>query len=143
MAVLKILVRWLGQTQLPKLEGPAWDVIAEECLTHLARDSYPRSTGTTLVAALMWAVPVIGRRLAQRLPRASAALRGWALQEPGHSRPPIPRVVALALALRMARQREALAGLAVLVMLEGYLRPSEVLGLAACQFLPAQCSRAW
>ena len=98
MAGLKLLVRWLGQAQLPKWGGPAGDEIAEKFLTHLAEGGYPRSTETTLVAAWRWAVPGIKRPLAQRLPRTSAALRGWALQEPGHSRPPIPRVVALALA---------------------------------------------
>ena len=85
--------------------------------------------GESMLAALMFMFPAFSRNGDRKLPRAFRCLRGWRLLSPPMSRTPLPWPMWAAVALQLMRHGHGLAAIAVLVMVEAYLRPSELLSL--------------
>ena len=67
------------------------------------------------------------------MPSTSSSLSGWGRLEPGRSRPPIPFLIAQALARRQIDTGHILMGILTMLLFESYARISEALGLRAYQ----------
>ena len=87
------------------------------------------------MAAVVWASPRLGRPLRGIFPRAWASFRGWAVLQPGYSRPPTPEPVMMVLALELAERGMVLEGMAVALAFYAYLRPGELLRLRGFQLV--------
>ncbi|CAE7263778.1 unnamed protein product [Symbiodinium sp. CCMP2592] len=74
------------------------------------------------------------------LPNAKEALAGWRKQRPGSMRLPVPEEFVYDVVLFLAQQHLQLA-LLVLLQLDGYLRPSEALGLTQDPLVPPAGAR--
>ncbi|CAK0795079.1 unnamed protein product, partial [Prorocentrum cordatum] len=85
--------------------------------------------GEYMVAAMMFAFPSFGRGGSRHVPRTLQCLRGWGKLCPKFSRRPLPWAVWSALALELLRSGHGRAGSGVLLMVDAYLRPSELLSL--------------
>ena len=72
----------------------------------------------------------------RRLPRAFRCLRGWRLLSPSSSRRPWDWPVWAALAVELCRMELTAVAFGVLLMIECYLRPGELLGLTRDALLP-------
>ena len=70
------------------------------------------------------------------LPRARECLKGWARRMPGQLRDPCPARCCAAICDELVDSGEHLAGCAVLVQADAYLRPSEVLAVRREDLLP-------
>ena len=92
-------------------------------------------TGTRLLSAIQYVMPVCSLRGALHLPRAGRSLKGWARLAPGTTRQPLPWMVCAALALYLLRGSSVEHCLAWLLMVDCYLRPSEALRLKKQQFV--------
>ncbi|CAK0892485.1 unnamed protein product, partial [Prorocentrum cordatum] len=128
------LVRWLNMAFLPDWPRHTWG----ETLAEYAESIYDRggSKASTqrLAPALLWAEPALHRAgIREVFPLTHQTLRGWNVLEPSKSRPPVPSLVVRAVACWLWRAGKPLSGLAVLIMFETYMRPSEVLALRARQ----------
>ncbi|CAK0847428.1 unnamed protein product, partial [Prorocentrum cordatum] len=128
------LVRWLNMAFLPDWPRHTWG----ETLAEYAESIYDRggSKASTqrLAPALLWAEPALHRAgIREVFPLTHQTLKGWNVLEPSKSRPPVPFLAARAVACWLCRAGKPLSGLAVLIMFETYMRPSEVLALRARQ----------
>ncbi|CAK0901538.1 unnamed protein product [Prorocentrum cordatum] len=128
------LVRWLNMAFLPDWPRHTWG----ETLAEYAESIYDRggSKASTqrLATALLWAEPALHRAgIREVFPLTHQTLKGWNVLEPSKSRPPVPFLVVRAVACWLCRAGKPLSGLAVLIMFETYMRPSEVLALRARQ----------
>ncbi|CAK0810350.1 unnamed protein product, partial [Prorocentrum cordatum] len=92
--------------------------------------------GESMLAAVMFTFPGFSRNGSRKLPRAFRCLRRWRILGPPMSRTPLPWPTWAALALQLVRHGHGLAAIAVLAMVEAYLRPSELLSLTRRSLLP-------
>jgi hypothetical protein len=91
--------------------------------------------GEKLVAALCFFSPQFGRHGALHIPRAIRCLKGWQKASPSRSRRPLVWPVWAAIAIELFRMRLPLVAVLVIVMVDCYLRPSEMLSLTPSSFL--------
>ena len=135
MAALEAFRIWLSWGRLPELTAEMWDDLLAEYIEH----AYDRNTSVELVArtgpALLWSHPRLSGPLRRAFPQAMCALAGWRTLHPPRSRPPIPRELALAMAVLLLRSGRARLGLLLVVLFECYLRASEGLALTAAQII--------
>ena len=89
-----------------------------------------------MVAALMAIKPQFSRAGWRRLPRMLRALRGWRILSPSLSRKPWEWAVWAALATELVRMQEPLMAIYVIMLVDGYFRPGELLGLQRGGLLP-------
>ena len=101
--------------------------------------------GDVLLAAVLAKFPEFGRMGSRRLPRAGRCLVGWRRLCPKHSRVPYPWPVWCLIAAELAKDGFFLMSVAVLLMVDAYLRPSELLSLRRSSLLPPApwTGRAW
>ncbi|CAK0791289.1 unnamed protein product [Prorocentrum cordatum] len=91
--------------------------------------------GEKLLAGLMFFYPDFGRLGGLRLPRSWRCLKGWKKLSPSRSRKPLVFAIWAALAVELCRLGAPLVGAMVLIMVECYLRPGEMLSLTSDSFL--------
>ena len=91
--------------------------------------------GEKLVAGIMFFHPEYGRQGGLYLPRALRCLKGRKKLSPSRSRKPLVFAIWAAMAVELCRLGSPLAAALVLVMVECYLRPGEMLGLTSDSFL--------
>ena len=92
--------------------------------------------GEYMLAAVMYAFPSFGRGGNRHVPRTLRCLRGWRNLCPKYSRRPLPWAVWSALALELLRSGDGRAGFGLLLMVDAYLRPSELLSLRRGSLVP-------
>ena len=130
---LVALRRWLALPQLPTWTAAEWDhalvEFAEECVDV----GVHRAVVVQTICALRWAQPRLPRPLRAAVPEAMAALDGWGKLEPGASRPPVPRMLAVLMAKWLSDRHHYMAAFLLLLLLETYMRPSEGFSLEAFQ----------
>ncbi|CAK0819295.1 unnamed protein product, partial [Prorocentrum cordatum] len=128
------LVRWLGLECLPDWPRQTWGEVLAEYAEAIYDRGGSKAAAQRLAPALLWAEPALRRAgIREVFPLTHQTLKGWNVLEPSQSRPPVPFVVVLAVARWLCRAGKPLSGLAVLIMFETYMRPSEVLALRARQ----------
>ena len=132
---LSCLAEFLRLHTLPRLSNGAWDETLCEYFEALYLEGKGSATAANTLSALVWAQPSLGRPVRVALPRAHQAWKGWQLASPGSSRPPLPWVVAAAMAAHLARRGQHEAALCLLLLFTLYLRPSECLALHQFQLL--------
>ncbi|CAK0812006.1 unnamed protein product [Prorocentrum cordatum] len=91
--------------------------------------------GEKLLAGLMFFHPDFGRLGGLHLPRSLRCLKGWKKLSPSRSRKPLVFAIWAALAVELCRLGAPLVGAMVLIMMECYLRPGEMLSLTSDSFL--------
>ncbi|CAK0819667.1 unnamed protein product, partial [Prorocentrum cordatum] len=133
---LEMLLRWLMLRQAPTLDKDEWDVLLASYIEHLYDSGATENAGGTTLAAVRWAGPAIPRPLRRGLPLASAALAGWRRAEPGRARLPMPRELAVAIALDLCDCGLPSLGFFAMLVFETYMRPSEALSLQRFQLAP-------
>ncbi|CAK0891989.1 unnamed protein product [Prorocentrum cordatum] len=138
--VLEPLADFLGRRPLPTLSGPQWDSLLLNFVEWVRGEGWSRALASRPLPAVVWAQPTLGGPLRQVFPGAHAAMLGWRQLEPAHSRPPLPWGVVLALAWAMLPECPV-GALAIIVMFETYMRPSELLSLTVGQLVPPTASR--
>ncbi|CAK0852117.1 unnamed protein product [Prorocentrum cordatum] len=89
--------------------------------------------------ALAGGEPALGRPVRRLFPSANASLSGGTQRPSGHSRQPLPRAPARAMAAVLASRGKPDSGRCVLVTVEYDLSPSETTTLLAMQFPPGRC----
>ncbi|CAK0823013.1 unnamed protein product, partial [Prorocentrum cordatum] len=136
---LTMLLGWLRLLALPSWTAVQWD----ETLVDYSEWAFDRGMGreafSRTLCALAWGEPALGGPVRRLFPSAHASLSGWTRLQPGRSRPPPPRALALAMAAVLASMGKPDSGLCILVAFECYLRPSEAATLLANQLLPGMC----
>ena len=136
LRALTMLLGWLRLKALPEWTALLWD----DALVDYAEWTFDRGMGreafSRTLCAVAWGEPALGGPVRRLFPSAHASLAGWRRLQPGHSRPPLPRALALALAAVLAAQGKPDSGLCILVAFECYLRPSEATTLLAKQLVP-------
>lgn len=136
IAHLMKLARYLQTDVIEEAEAEVYDMLLEAYINFLVTDGSPKSAGYTVMAAVMWAIPSIGRSMTTKFPKASAAMKGWNLEEPGRSRPPLPKIVVQAMALSMLHRGRPRSAVMMEVMFETYIRPSEAVNLEVRSVVP-------
>lgn len=71
-------------------------------------------------------------RVKNQLHESHALLRGWKRHRPSEAHPPLPKNIAVLMAVTLAAQGDFHAGLAVLLSFDCYLRINECMQLRAC-----------
>ncbi|CAK0810320.1 unnamed protein product [Prorocentrum cordatum] len=132
----EMLLRRLMLRRAPTLDKDEWDVLLTSYIEHLYDSGATENAGGTTLAAVRWAEPAIPRPLRRGLPLASAALAGWRRAEPGRARPPMPRELAIAIALDLCDCGLPSPGFFAMLVFETCMRPSEALALQRFQLVP-------
>ncbi|CAK0817209.1 unnamed protein product, partial [Prorocentrum cordatum] len=128
------LVRWLNMAFLPDWPRRTWGETLAEYAESVCDRGGSKASTQRLAPALLWAEPALHRAgIREVFPLTHQTLKGWNVLEPSKSRPPVPFLVVRAVACWLCRAGKPLSGLAVLIMFETYVRPSEVLALRARQ----------
>ncbi|CAK0870750.1 unnamed protein product [Prorocentrum cordatum] len=134
LKVLRLLAGWLMVDALPDWPVAAWDAALTDFLPWAFDQGVARATAARLGAAVLWGPPQLRVAPLQRcFPQLAHSLAGWKRLHPPGSRPPLPELVVRAAAAWLAHQGEFATALCVMLMFEGYLRPSEALALRAAQ----------
>ncbi|CAK0790711.1 unnamed protein product, partial [Prorocentrum cordatum] len=124
---------WLRVKALPEWTPLQWD----GALVDYAEWAFDRGMGreafSRALCAVAWGEPALGGPVRRLFTSAHSSLAGWTRHQPGHSRPPLPRLLALAFAAALASPGKPDSGLCILAMFECYLRPSEATTLLAKQ----------
>ena len=97
--------------------------------------------GERLMAALMAIRSCFSRSGSRKVPRAFRALRGWRVLCPTYSRVPEDWPVWCAMAMELARDSNYLLGLGLLILVDCYLRPNELLQIRPEDLLAPQGAR--
>ncbi|CAK0838915.1 unnamed protein product [Prorocentrum cordatum] len=120
--------------ELKELDGQLVEYMNEEFLKGVKA-----LRGEKLLAGLMFFHPDFGRLGGLHLPRSLRCLKGWKKLSPSRSRKPLVFAIWAALAVELCRLGAPLVGAMVLIMVECYLRPGEMLSLTSDSFLaPAE-----
>ena len=123
---------WLRQAQVKADTPNVLDLLLMEYMEHLYFLGYNHSQGDSLLAALRYHDDCLNNRT---LPRVHRSMLGFRRLAPGTSRAPLPYVAVLAMAgCAMASGCKEFATM-LLVQFCGYLRPSELVTLTACQVI--------
>ncbi|CAK0809155.1 unnamed protein product, partial [Prorocentrum cordatum] len=134
LKVLRLLAGWLMVDALPDWPVAAWDAALADFLLWAFDQGVARATAARLGAAVLWGLPQLHVAPLQRcFPQLAHSLAGWKRLHPPGSRPPLPELVVRAAAAWLGHQGEFATALCVMLMFEGYLRPSEALALRAAQ----------
>ncbi len=124
-----------GRYRLPAWRAATWDPVLVDFLETMYDLGRSKEHCSRVPHALRWAEPGLGPSVRSCLPRTHALLAGWDKLEPGSSRPPLPRVVAVAIATKLCQDGFGMEGLAVLTMFHTYMRPSEMVDLRCFQLV--------
>ncbi|CAK0841047.1 unnamed protein product [Prorocentrum cordatum] len=128
------LVRWLCLGCLPDWSRQTWDETLAEYIESIYDRGGSKASTQRLAPALLWAEPHLHTAgIREVFPLTHQTLRGWGVLEPSKSRPPVPYLVMLAAATWLCQAGKPLSALAIVIMFETYMRPSEVLALRARQ----------
>ncbi|CAK0874888.1 unnamed protein product [Prorocentrum cordatum] len=134
---LRKLLAWLHVPRAPqRLPASEWDLLLEQYVEFLHDRGLPEGDASSTLAAVRWALPELPRPLRRGLPLATAAVTGWRRLEKPLSRPPVPRSLAVLMALRLCSDGKADYALFLLLTFETYMRPSEALSLVGLQLVP-------
>ncbi|CAK0806514.1 unnamed protein product, partial [Prorocentrum cordatum] len=134
---LRKLLAWLHVPSAPqRLPASEWDLLLEQYVEFLHDRGLPEGDASSTLAAVRWALPELPRPLRRGLPLATAAVTGWRRLEKPLSRPPVPRSLAVLMALRLCSDGKADYALFLLLTFETYMRPSEALSLVGLQLVP-------
>jgi len=123
---------------LPQWSSDNWDQMMVEYLEYLYSQGMAKSQAVKAKAALLWMSPHLKSprsTVSKILPCASAALAGWGRLEPGLTKPPIPRLVAMGISHWMCQNGLIFEALAIALLFESYLRVSELLALRQLQIV--------
>ena len=92
--------------------------------------------GSTLLAAVSYLMPELGRPRELDLPKSKQCLRGWRRMAPAAGRLPLPWELIAGMAMDLLARDQAAAAMALVVSVVFYLRPSELLGLRVRNLTP-------
>ncbi|CAK0879749.1 unnamed protein product [Prorocentrum cordatum] len=116
------------------------DAEVDDCIVRWVNDEFRAGRrawrGESTLASVMFVFPAFSCNGWRKLVWAFRCLKGWRTLSPPMSRRPLPWPVWAALALQLMRMGFGLAAVAVLVMVEACLRPSELLSLQRRSLLP-------
>ncbi|CAK0861934.1 unnamed protein product [Prorocentrum cordatum] len=132
---------WAGFLLTAMPASAVLDVKLVEYMNKLFLEGVKSWRGEKLIAAMMFFHPDYGKSGGLYMPRALRTLKGWKRLSPSRSRKPLVFAIWAGIAVELARLGAPLAGVMVLIMVECYLRPGEMLGLTSNSFLPP-CSHA-
>ncbi|CAK0899549.1 unnamed protein product, partial [Prorocentrum cordatum] len=134
---LRKLLAWMHESRAPqRLPACERDLLLEQHVEFLHDRGLPEGDAASTLAAVRWALPELPRPLRRGLPLATAAVTGWRRLEKPLSRPPVPRSLAVLMALRLCADGKADYALFLLLTFETYKRPSEALSLLGLQLVP-------
>ncbi|CAK0850468.1 unnamed protein product, partial [Prorocentrum cordatum] len=102
-----------------------WDIATAGLMEIMFMEGGSLSAGEKLLASVQWAEPRLGRLGGKRMPVCRQCLRGWRRAAPAGGRLPLPYDVVALLACWMICQGLRPHALAILMMMELYLRPGE------------------
>ncbi|CAK0883482.1 unnamed protein product, partial [Prorocentrum cordatum] len=102
-----------------------WDNATAGLMEIMFMEGGSLSAGEKLLASAQWAEPRLGRLGGGRMPICRQCLRGWRRAAPAGDRLPLPYDVVALLACWMICQGLRPHALAILMMMELYLRPGE------------------
>ncbi|CAK0867248.1 unnamed protein product, partial [Prorocentrum cordatum] len=102
-----------------------WDMLTSGLMEIMFMEGGPLSSGKKLLASVQWAEPRLGWLGGGRMPISRQCLRGWRRAALAGGRLPLPCDVVALLACWMICRGQRARALAVLVMMELYLRPGE------------------
>ncbi|CAK0804061.1 unnamed protein product, partial [Prorocentrum cordatum] len=102
-----------------------WDIATAGLMEIMCMEGGSLSAGEKLLASVQWAEPRLGRLGGGRMPVCRQCLRGWRRAAPAGGRLPLPYDVVALLACWMICQGLRPHALAILMMMEMYLRPGE------------------
>ena len=127
---------WSG-TSLESLAGhPRVDELLVDYMNVLFEKGCKAWKGEKLLAGLCFYIPHYGRHGALSVPRTVRALKGWQKASPSCSRRPQAWPVWAAIAVEMCRQGYLVEAVMTMIMMDAYLRPSEMLSLMPASLLP-------
>ena len=131
--VKKFLI-WMQVDRLSELKRDVIDVGLVKWFDKLFLES--AATGEDAIktiAGLLYLCPEF--KVSGGFPRASRAAKGWKLLRPSRSRPPLPWIGLLAIIGAAAWRGRRDIALALLLMFQGYLRPTELTSLRRRQLV--------
>ncbi|CAK0906248.1 unnamed protein product, partial [Prorocentrum cordatum] len=132
---------WAGFLLTAMPASAVLDVKLVEYMNKLFLEGVKSWRGEKRIAAMMFFHPDYGKSGGLYMPRALRTLKGWKRLSPSRSRKPLVFAIWAGIAVELARLGAPLAGVMVLIVVECYLRPGEMLGLTSNSFLPP-CSHA-
>lgn len=141
MAYTRVLTRlrtWLGLSRLPAWNSAEWDDAAVEFLEWAFDQEISVYSAARCLSALKRAQPQLTGTLKQCFPGAMQALLGWRRLHPPWSRPPVPRIVAYAIARQIDATGARMEAFGMLLLFECYLRPSELLRIEVSHVVASQ-----
>ena len=127
---LEALEQFLARYKLARMPAwthDQWGLALLEHLECLFDSGHDLSKASRTASSVMWLNPTMVPPLRTSLPLTAAALRGWKRQEPGITRPPLPRVLMLAIARALCLADRRPSALLVILLFDSYMRVSEAL----------------
>ena len=91
-----------------------------------------------MLVAVLFLFPIETGRPKPSLPRALRSIRGWKRLMPSKTRKPLPFFVVCAVALNLCQRNRVDMAVCWLVMVDCYLRPSELIEMKKEQVIPPQ-----
>lgn len=130
---LKRFARWPSL----KVSVAALDVKLAEYFDSMFMEERDSSAGTRILAALLFYGPLLlGYK--PSLSRAVRSLKGWKRRIPLRTRKPLPWNALAAIAMQLAKMHKPHQAVCWLVMVDTYLRPTELIEMAPHQLIPPQ-----
>ena len=127
---------FLEKEGLPCMNPPEVDVALVKCFNHLFFAGVNPWRGETLLAAVLHQRPELGKLGGNSLPRTLRSLRGWRRLCPSRTRIPFGWDVWAGVAAEMVRRGLVRMAIAILIGVDAYLRPSELLSLRTSSLVP-------
>ncbi|CAK0892251.1 unnamed protein product, partial [Prorocentrum cordatum] len=119
------------------LEAPArLNVALADFMNREFEQGHKGWRGEKPLAGIIFHSPRYGKNGYDKLPRTLRALKGWRRASPSRSRRPLTVGMWVSIVVEIARLGFLMAAVLTLIMVEGYLRPGEMLGLTPASFLP-------
>ncbi len=122
----------------PPASEAEWDSATAVLKDYMFLDGASANAGEKLLAAVLWFNPNLARSAGGRMAVCRQSLRGWRRLAPPGGRLPLPLAVVHMIAHWLLRRGLRDECLAVLLMLECYLRPSEPLLLRPRDVVPGR-----
>lgn len=135
---------WARESNLAVDSDAAADLPIARFFDALASDAVQPSTGRCVLWGYLLLVPSAKRADPDRLLLSRKALIGWSRLMPGRSRHPVPLVIFFLIAQWCGLQGRLDAAVAIIVMVDSYARPSEIVNLKLSSVVrPSKSHRLW
>ena len=133
---------WLVDMTLKPTVAEDYDLALCRYLDHLFQEGENIASAMGVFAAVLFYHPMCGKASGATMHRCRQSMRGWKRLAPSRSRLPLPYEAVSAVANYLFQKNRFESAVALMVILEFYLRPQDLFRIRAADLVPPLAFRA-